>query len=130
MTIIHHISAFLHSIVLFTLGPLGWEDSLEEGMATHSNILSWKTPWTADPGGVAKSQTQLKQLSRDTWKVTAQQWEQEVLWVKVPSLPSSVLLWKEYSFLRQFISSSFSSSDVFCLPGVLICLSRSKLIYL
>ena len=24
---------------------LGWEDSLEEGMATHSSILTWKIPW-------------------------------------------------------------------------------------
>ena len=29
---------------------LGWEDPLEEGMATHSSILAWKTPWTAEPG--------------------------------------------------------------------------------
>ena len=26
------------------------EDSLEEGMATHSSILAWKIPWTEDPG--------------------------------------------------------------------------------
>ena len=26
---------------------LGWEDPLEEGMATHSSILAWRTPWTA-----------------------------------------------------------------------------------
>ena len=25
---------------------LGWEDSLEEGMATHSIILAWRIPWT------------------------------------------------------------------------------------
>ena len=25
---------------------LGWEDPLEKEMATHSNILAWKTPWT------------------------------------------------------------------------------------
>ena len=25
---------------------LGWEDPLEEGMATHSNILAWRIPWT------------------------------------------------------------------------------------
>ena len=25
---------------------LGWEDLLEEGMATHSNILAWRIPWT------------------------------------------------------------------------------------
>ena len=28
---------------------LGWEDSLEEGTATHSNILAWKIPWTEEP---------------------------------------------------------------------------------
>ena len=29
---------------------LGWEDPLEEGMATHSSILAWSTPWTEEPG--------------------------------------------------------------------------------
>ena len=24
---------------------LGWEDPLEKGVATHSNILAWKVPW-------------------------------------------------------------------------------------
>ena len=31
---------------------LGWEDPLEEGMATHSNILAWRIPWTEEPGGL------------------------------------------------------------------------------
>ena len=31
---------------------LGWEDSLEEGMATHSNILAWRIPWTEESGGL------------------------------------------------------------------------------
>ena len=31
---------------------LGWEDSLEEGMATHSSILAWSIPWTEEPGGL------------------------------------------------------------------------------
>ena len=26
--------------------PLGWEDPLEEGKATHSSILAWRIPWT------------------------------------------------------------------------------------
>ena len=43
---------------------LGWEDPLEEGMATHSTILAWRIPmdsgaWRAAVHGVAKSQTQL-----------------------------------------------------------------------
>ena len=29
---------------------LGWEDSLEKGMATHSSILAWEVPWTEEPG--------------------------------------------------------------------------------
>ena len=45
-------------------GDLGWEDPLEEGMATHSNILAWRIPmnrgaWRATVHGVAKSQTRL-----------------------------------------------------------------------
>ena len=31
---------------------LGQEDSLEEGMATHSSILAWRIPWTEEPGGL------------------------------------------------------------------------------
>ena len=31
---------------------LGWEDPLEEEMATHSSILAWKIPWTEEPGGL------------------------------------------------------------------------------
>ena len=41
---------------------LGWEDPLEEGMATHSNILAWRIPmdrgaWWATVHDVTKSQT-------------------------------------------------------------------------
>ena len=28
---------------------LGWEDPLEKEMATHSNTLAWKIPWTEEP---------------------------------------------------------------------------------
>ena len=30
----------------------GMGDPLEEGLATHSSILAWKTPWTEEPGGL------------------------------------------------------------------------------
>ena len=41
---------------------LGWEDPLEEGMATHSSILAWRIPmdreaWQATVYGVAESDT-------------------------------------------------------------------------
>ena len=31
---------------------LAWEDPLEKGTATHSNILAWRIPWTEEPGGL------------------------------------------------------------------------------
>ena len=31
---------------------LGQEDPLEKEMATHSSILSWRIPWTEEPGGL------------------------------------------------------------------------------
>ena len=31
---------------------LGWEDPLEEKMATHSNIFALKIPWTEEPGRI------------------------------------------------------------------------------
>ena len=32
--------------------PLGQEDPLEEGVATHFSILSWRIPWTEESGGL------------------------------------------------------------------------------
>ena len=31
---------------------LGWEDPLEVEMAAHSSVLSWRSPWTEEPGGL------------------------------------------------------------------------------
>ena len=47
---------------------LGWEDPLEEGMATHSSILAWRIPmdrgtWGAIVHGVTKSRTRLNNLT-------------------------------------------------------------------
>ena len=51
-----------HAIQETWVRSLGQEDSLEKGMATHSNIHAWKIPWTEKPGrltvcGVTKSWT-------------------------------------------------------------------------
>ena len=34
------------------------EDSLEKGMATHSSVLTWSTPWTEEPGGLQSTELQ------------------------------------------------------------------------
>ena len=37
---------------------LGWEDTLEEEMATHSSILAWRIPCTEEPGGLQSTGSQ------------------------------------------------------------------------
>ena len=57
----------------FNAGDLGsipgWDDPLEEGMATHTSILAWRIPmdrgaWQNTVHGVAKSQTRLSDYTR------------------------------------------------------------------
>ena len=47
---------------------LGQEDTLEKEMATHSNTLAWRIPWTEEPGGlpvhwVAESDTHMPYIN-------------------------------------------------------------------
>ena len=74
---VHKVAALFHARLLSLVAQLaknlpamqetlvrslGWEDSLEEGMATHSSILAWRIPmdrgaWRATVHGIAKSRT-------------------------------------------------------------------------
>ena len=36
----------------------GWEDPLEEGMASHSSSLAWRIPWTEKPAGLQFTESQ------------------------------------------------------------------------
>ena len=48
MTQVKHLSAIWETGVQ----SLGWKDSLEKEMATHSSIPAWKIPRTEEPGGL------------------------------------------------------------------------------
>ena len=37
---------------------VGWEDPLEKEMATHSNFLAWRIPWTEEPDGLQSIESQ------------------------------------------------------------------------
>ena len=37
---------------------LGWEDTLEKEMATHSSILAWRLSWTEEPAGLQSTGSQ------------------------------------------------------------------------
>ena len=52
----------------YSAGDLGWEDPLEEGMATHSNIFAWRIPmdkgaWRATVHGGHKESDMTEGLS-------------------------------------------------------------------
>ena len=44
---------------------MGQEDPLEKGMATHSTILSWRIPWTEEPGGLQSMGSQESDRTED-----------------------------------------------------------------
>ena len=48
---------------------LGWEDPLEEEMATHSSILAWEIPWTREPGRLQSMGLQ-SQTGLSNWACT------------------------------------------------------------
>ena len=59
--------------------PLGWEDSLEEGMATHSSILmTGESPWIEEPGGLQPMELQRVGHDWET-KHTTQQYVHSIL---------------------------------------------------
>jgi len=45
---------------------LGQEDSLEEGMATHSSILAWRIPWTKELIGLQSRGSQRVNTTEST----------------------------------------------------------------
>ena len=49
---------------------LGREDTLEEGMATHSSILAWRIPWTEEPGGLWSMWLQRVRRNWSNWART------------------------------------------------------------
>ena len=62
------------------VGSRGWEDPLEEGMATHSSTLAWRFPWTEEPGGIQS--IELYRLRHDWSNLACMHTEQEILHFK------------------------------------------------
>ena len=52
------IAIYLVLILETWVRSLGWEDPLEEEMATHSSILAWKIPQTEEPDGLQSTGSQ------------------------------------------------------------------------
>ena len=50
VSLVAHMVKSLPAMLEAWVQSLGQEDPLEKEMATHSNILVWKIPWTEEPG--------------------------------------------------------------------------------
>ena len=57
----------LHTMQDTWVQSLGQEDSLEKKLATHSNILAWRVPWTEEPRGYSLWGHSWTQLSNYTF---------------------------------------------------------------
>ena len=81
-----------------SIRSLLWEDALENGMTTHSSILTWRIPWTEEPGGLestgVQSQTWLKWFSTQACSVWFLQWSSN--WCSCSKLPNILHMKKAY----------------------------------
>ena len=59
------------------VGSLRWEGPLEKGMATHSNILAWRIPWTEEPGRLQSTGLQKSQIGHNN-QPTPKLWSRTV----------------------------------------------------
>ena len=50
--LVAHIQKDLPVMQETQIQSLGWKDSLEKRMATHSSIFTWRIPWAEEPGGL------------------------------------------------------------------------------
>ena len=83
---------------------LGQEDPLEKGMATHSSILAWETPWTEESGG-------LQSMELQRVGVTEQQ-TLSLLWSKVYQFSSVQLLSRVRLFATPWTTARQASLSI------------------
>ena len=84
---------------------MGWEDPMEEGMASHSSILTGKIPWTEEPG---RSYGPWGHRESDTTETTEPALE---ILRKRSLLKQGLHLWLKWGALRQCGSTSLCRHD-------------------
>ena len=91
---------------------LGWKDTLEKGMATHSSILTWRIPWTEEPDGLYSMGSQ--RVRRD-W-VTNTHAKQNIYFSSVQSLSRVRLFATPWTVAYQ---ASLSITNSWSLPKLM-----------
>ena len=70
--------SILHAMQETWVQSLGWDDTMEKRMATHSRILAWRIPWKVEPDGLQSYGH--KELDMTEWLT------HNILWNKCPTL--------------------------------------------
>ena len=60
-SLVAQMVTYLPAVQETQVQSMGQEDPLEKGMATHSNILGWRIPWSEEPGGLQSMGSQKNQ---------------------------------------------------------------------
>ena len=109
---------------------LGWEDPVEKGMATHSSILAWRSPWTEEPGGLQSmgSQRVIHSLVTNTFNLYLFIWLPQVCVVawgifvesfRISCCNTQILyLWPVGSVVTRGVSFSVAWSILVPWPGM------------
>ena len=70
---------------------LGWEDPLEQGMATHSSILAWRIPWIEELVGHSPWHCKVSGVTGENWSFCGSPaCELPVRWAKISHYPGLV----------------------------------------
>ena len=109
---------------------MDWEVPLDEEVATHSSILSWRIPWTEEPGklqsmGSHKSQTRLRGLSTGACCFTLLP-DKTLCPRKEPSYPISDPCFKRVHRVMVSFSWLFCPKRLGCLFWVLKYVSQTS----
>ena len=76
---------------------LGQKDPLEDGMATYSNILAWRIPWTEEPGGLpsigSKNQTCTQRQEVQQGRSTGMRLHEMIVLIQVTSYFNNQMVW-------------------------------------
>ena len=86
---------------------LGWEDLLEEGTATHSSILAWRSPWKKEPGGLRS--TGSWSAGHDVSDSTPSTTTYDAVWMFLPSHHAERGLVKVKASFYCFVLPSYTS---------------------
>ena len=71
---------------------LGWENHLQEGMATYFIILAWRIPWTEEPGGLY-SPWGSKQSDMTEWLSISQREHKAQYWIPLSTYSGILAFW-------------------------------------